>query len=191
MSPGVVTQPDTEVLDGQRLLLPDLLHGDDLSGGLLELPQLSQEVPEPKDHNDTSRTKDCTLPRLGDDLVRGEDPHPVQRSDGLRLGGQLPPDHPVLLQSSLGLHGVCKIILVVLKVTDRNAGEIVSTSVSRMSAWSVTGHVVAAGEPLRHLCRTARVSLHCRGQGVGVGWHAGAVQAELVVGTTALGLYQF
>ena len=47
MSPGIITKPDSEVLDLQRLLLPDLLDGDDLTGGLLELPQLPQEVPEP------------------------------------------------------------------------------------------------------------------------------------------------
>merc|ERR1719347_1708934 len=45
--PGVVSQPDAEVLDLHRLPLLDLLHADDLAGGLLELPQLSQEVPEP------------------------------------------------------------------------------------------------------------------------------------------------
>ena len=41
-------QPDTKVLDFERLLLPDFLNGDNLSSGLLELPQLSQEVPEPR-----------------------------------------------------------------------------------------------------------------------------------------------
>ena len=40
-------QPDTKVLDFERLLLSDLLNGDDLSSGLLELPQLSQKVPKP------------------------------------------------------------------------------------------------------------------------------------------------
>merc|ERR1712015_509498 len=44
--PGIITKPDSEVLDLQRLLLADLLHGDDLAGGLLELPELPEEVPE-------------------------------------------------------------------------------------------------------------------------------------------------
>ena len=61
--PGVVSQPDAEVLHLQWLPLLDLLHGDDLSGGLLELPQLSQEVPESG---------------LGHDHVGGEDPHPEE-----------------------------------------------------------------------------------------------------------------
>ena len=38
--PGVVSQPDAEVLHFQRRLLLHLLDGDDLSGGLLELPDL-------------------------------------------------------------------------------------------------------------------------------------------------------
>ena len=61
--PGIVTKPDTEVLDLERLLLTNLLHRDNLSSGLLELPQLPKEVPETG---------------LGHDLVSGEDPHPVR-----------------------------------------------------------------------------------------------------------------
>ena len=61
--PGIVTKPDTEVLDLERLLLTDLLHRDNLSSGLLELPQLPKEVPEAG---------------LGHNLVSGEDPHPVR-----------------------------------------------------------------------------------------------------------------
>jgi hypothetical protein len=60
--PGVISQPDAEVLDLEWLTLPDLLHGHDLSGGLLELPELLQEVPEA---------------RLGNDLVGGKDSHPI------------------------------------------------------------------------------------------------------------------
>ena len=44
----VVTQPDAEVLDLQRLLLFDLLYADDLSGSLLKLTELTQEVPKPE-----------------------------------------------------------------------------------------------------------------------------------------------
>ena len=45
LEPGVITKPDTEVLDLKRLLLTDLLNRDDLTSGLLELPQLPKEVP--------------------------------------------------------------------------------------------------------------------------------------------------
>ena len=45
--PGVVPQPNAEVLDGGRPLLPDLLKGDDFAVSLLDLLQLGQEVPEP------------------------------------------------------------------------------------------------------------------------------------------------
>ena len=62
---GVVAQPDAEVLDLQRLPLLDLLHGHDLARGLLELPQLPQEVPEAG---------------LGHDGVRSEDPHSEQKN---------------------------------------------------------------------------------------------------------------
>ena len=64
MSPGIITKPDSEVLDLQRLLLADLLNRDNLASGLLELPQLPQEVPEAG---------------LGHDGVRSEDPHSKQR----------------------------------------------------------------------------------------------------------------
>ena len=60
-SPGVISQPDAKVLDLERLPLLDLLHGDDLSSGLLKFPQLSQEVPEA---------------RLGHDGIRSKDSHP-------------------------------------------------------------------------------------------------------------------
>ena len=45
---GIVSQPDTEVLDLEGVDLLDLDAGDDLSGGPLELTQLTQEVPKPK-----------------------------------------------------------------------------------------------------------------------------------------------
>jgi len=44
--PGIVSEPDTEVLDLEGLPLGDLLNTDDLSGGLLELAELTEEVPE-------------------------------------------------------------------------------------------------------------------------------------------------
>merc|ERR1712080_395869 len=53
----VIPEPDPKVFDDQWLLLPDFLHGHNLTGGLLEFPKLPQEVPESG---------------LGHDLVRGE-----------------------------------------------------------------------------------------------------------------------
>ena len=44
---GVISEPDTEVLDFQRVLLLDLLARHDLSGGLLELTKLTKEIPKP------------------------------------------------------------------------------------------------------------------------------------------------
>ena len=44
------------------------------------------------------------LPGLSNDRVGGKDSHPVEGSDWLRLGGELPPNDGVLLQRSLGLH---------------------------------------------------------------------------------------
>ena len=78
-------EPDAEILDLEGLLLLDLLDRDDLAGGLLELPQLPEEVPEPG---------------LGHDLVRGEDPHAVERSLRLILGRELAPDDAELAQRS-------------------------------------------------------------------------------------------
>lgn len=43
----VVLDPDTEVLDLLGLLLVDLVYGDDLTVGLLDLAELAKEVPEP------------------------------------------------------------------------------------------------------------------------------------------------
>lgn len=60
----VVSEPDTEVLDLQGLLLVDGVDGNDLSRCLLDLFELSQEVPESG---------------LGDDLVGSEDPHSAAR----------------------------------------------------------------------------------------------------------------
>ena len=61
----------------------NLLDADNLTGGLLELAKLPQEVPEA---------------RLGHNVVRCKDPHPVQGRIRLLLGGQFAPDHLVLLQ---------------------------------------------------------------------------------------------
>lgn len=44
---GVITQPNTEILNLNWSLLGYPPHGDDLTGGLLEFFQLSQEIPKP------------------------------------------------------------------------------------------------------------------------------------------------
>lgn len=57
------------------------IEADDLTVGLLDLPELSQEVPEP---------------RLGHDRVRRKDAHAVELGRGVGLGGQVTPDDLVL-----------------------------------------------------------------------------------------------
>lgn len=84
---GIVAQPDAEVLHAQRSLLQDTLDRDDLTGGLLELTQLPQEVPETG---------------LGHDMVRCEDVHLEQRRIRILLRGQLTPDDLVFLQLWIG-----------------------------------------------------------------------------------------
>lgn len=79
----IVTQPDAKVLDLGRRTLVDLLDVDDFAGGLLELLQLTQEVPET---------------RLGDNAIGRKDSHLVERSGGLLLCRQLAADHLVFLQ---------------------------------------------------------------------------------------------
>lgn len=79
----VITQPDAEVLDLQRRLLELSFHRDDLTSCLLELTQLTQEVPKS---------------RLGDDMVRCEDDHFEERRIWILLGWQLATDDLILLQ---------------------------------------------------------------------------------------------
>jgi len=85
----VVSEPDAEVLNGGRLLLVDLLAGDNLAHSLLDLLQTIQVVPEA---------------RLGHHAIRGEDTHPVQRGDPQFVGGNLSPDDAVFDQITLCLH---------------------------------------------------------------------------------------
>lgn len=59
--------------------------GNDLTGGLLHLSELTNEVPET---------------RLGDRLVDGEDPHAVELGRGLLLGGKVASNHHVLSEAS-------------------------------------------------------------------------------------------
>ena len=46
--PRIITKPNTKVLDLQGLVFSDFFDTDDLTSGLLELPQLTQEIPKPK-----------------------------------------------------------------------------------------------------------------------------------------------
>ena len=61
--PGVVPQPNAEVLDGGRPLLPDLLKGDDFAVSLLDLLQLGQEVPVPAERR-TEELPDPLIPQI-------------------------------------------------------------------------------------------------------------------------------
>lgn len=81
----IVSQPNTEVLDLLGVLLVDRLDADDLTSGLLDLLETTQEVP---------------VTGLGDSLVRGEDGHPVHGRGRVGLGGQVAPDDLVLLKAT-------------------------------------------------------------------------------------------
>ena len=101
----VVSDPDTEVLDLGGALLVDLkrfpsawpclfsaqtdrtyhVECDDLAIGLLDLPDLRQEVPET---------------RLGDNGVVGEDAHAVQLRGWVGIGGQVAPNDLVFLEAT-------------------------------------------------------------------------------------------
>lgn len=81
----VVADPDTEVLDLLGVLLVDSLDADNLTGGLLDLLETTQEVPEAG---------------LGDRLVGGEDGHAVQGGRRVGLGGQMAPNDLVFLKTT-------------------------------------------------------------------------------------------
>jgi hypothetical protein len=70
---GVVADPDAEVLDFQGAFLVDHVQRDHLAGGLLQLAQLGQEVPEAG---------------FGDNGVGCEDAHAVQFRGGVGVGRQ-------------------------------------------------------------------------------------------------------
>lgn len=61
------------------------VHGNNLTGSLLHLSQLTNKVPET---------------RLGNRLVDGEDPHAVELGRGLLLGGKVASNHHVLSEAS-------------------------------------------------------------------------------------------
>lgn len=102
----VVADPDTEVLDLERVLLVDLLpisaspvppphipssipthlvQADDLTVGLLDLAQLGEEVPETG---------------LGDDIVGSKDAHAVQLGSWVGVRGQVAPNDLVFDETS-------------------------------------------------------------------------------------------
>lgn len=60
------------------------IEADDLAVGLLDLPELGQEVPEP---------------RLGHHSVGREDAHAVQLGGRVSLSGQVTPDDLVLVET--------------------------------------------------------------------------------------------
>ena len=100
----VVSDPDAKVLDLKRVLLVELcilgqrrpwvlspvvathhLDADDLTGGLLDLLETTQEVP---------------VSGLGDRLVGSEDGHAVEGRGRVSLGGQVAPDDLVFLKTT-------------------------------------------------------------------------------------------
>ena len=99
----VISDPDTEVLDLQGVLLVDLyeisalsksnaphmytyhLDADDLTGGLLDLLETSQEVP---------------VSGLGDRRVGSEDGHSVEGGGGVSLRGQMTADDLEFLKTT-------------------------------------------------------------------------------------------
>jgi len=81
----VVSDPDTEVLDLERVLLVDLVQADDLTVGLLDLAELGQEVPETA---------------LGNDIVGSKDAHAVELRARVRIGRQVASDDLVFLQAT-------------------------------------------------------------------------------------------
>jgi len=82
---GVVTDPDTEVLDLEGSLLVNDVQGDDLAVGLLDLAQLHEEVPETG---------------LGDHGVGCKDSHAVEFRGRVGVGGQVAPDDLVFLKAT-------------------------------------------------------------------------------------------
>lgn len=102
--PGVVADPDAEVLDSEGVLLGDLrccvsarshssskpgvtydVDADNLASGLLHLAETAEEVPETG---------------LGNDLIRRKDAHAVEAGSRVGLRGQMAPDDLVFLETS-------------------------------------------------------------------------------------------
>jgi len=80
----VITDPNTEVLDLQRLLFMNNVDADDFTIGFFDLLQLPEEVPEP---------------RLRDDLIRRKDAHTIDFRSRLGLRRQMTPDDLIFLKA--------------------------------------------------------------------------------------------
>jgi len=85
--PGVVTDPDAEVLDLQGLLFVNAIDTNDLAVCFFDLLQLSQEVPEAG---------------FSDDLVQCKNAHTVNLGVRLRLCGQVTTNDLVLRDGHVG-----------------------------------------------------------------------------------------
>jgi hypothetical protein len=85
----VISDPDTEVLDLERALLVDLVEGNDLAVGLLDLAELHQEIPESG---------------FGDHIIGSEDAHAVEFGGRVRLGRQMAADDLVFLETACRHH---------------------------------------------------------------------------------------
>lgn len=81
----VVADPDAKVLDLLGVLLGDGLDGDNLAGGLLDLAETAQEVPETG---------------LGDGGVGRKDGHAVHGRGRVGLGGQMAANDLVFLKTT-------------------------------------------------------------------------------------------
>ena len=82
---GIVTDPDTEVLNLERSLLVDDVQRHNLAVGLLHFSQLHEEVPEAG---------------LGDHGVGCEDTHAVQFGGRVGIRWQVAPDDLVFLKTT-------------------------------------------------------------------------------------------
>jgi hypothetical protein len=111
----IVSDPDTKVLDLQRVLFGDLIvrwnqrhvplvpldsptyliNADDLTAGVLDFPCLLQEIPES---------------RLGDDGVRRKDSHAVELWGGIVGGRQMPSDDLVFIETTCLRHDVSSVL---------------------------------------------------------------------------------
>jgi len=88
----IVTNPYAKILHFQRLLFVDDVHSDYLSVGLLDLLQLSQEIPET---------------RFGDDIIGREDTHAVNLGIGLILRREVAADDLIFSEAhSKSLRGL-------------------------------------------------------------------------------------
>jgi hypothetical protein len=84
-----VTKPDSVILDNARILLNNFDNIQDLTSSLLHLVKLMKVIPKFG---------------LGDDLVGGEDDHPVGFRVGVINGGSLAADHLILAHESSNSH---------------------------------------------------------------------------------------